>query len=538
MVQQTAPATPLIRSKRKSRNEVVSPPKRRSASTLEAHFEATVIEKPRDAYVGRGSKAWPLGSAAFTLLKENPRELVPLLGIGQQKLLYQELRSKVKDFRLRQVKLFAKGKCKPDIRASKPRNASRIHVTGAFQFVYFKLLYAKKGATLRYLKKKTTAAEVQRFAAWLISRDDENVAKISNGSALRYLDTLLTDVRIYEGVDLRKDVRLGEFMDDLDLNAKPTKAQKKALGLDVLLKMLRKLEDEPTRTRVLQSHATNDRLLAQVWGVASLLQFLGIFRFGEIGLGAATKLETERLLSWGTSLRLFRIKREYRHLSKEEIESRLNVTEDVDLENFPTEETDGFEVVFRAGVRSKGRRTRARRNVEKSISVWDSEKHGHFKLSNVLRKLFMMTKLAGAKEGTPISTYEGKNGKFVSLDNATYNEVMKALGREIGRPDWKSLSSKQWRIGGKSTATRRERLHLLNTARGRSTALGGWSTQIGNSPIYDQQPREFFAGMAERMLEDAIDPDAQGIAVRFWEETHASDAARASGSAPTICKIM
>ena len=68
--------------------------------------------------------------------------------------------------------------------------------------------------------------------------------------------------------------------------------------------------------------------------------------------------------------------------------------------------------------------------------------------------------------------------------------------------------------------------------------MGGWSTQIGNSPIYDQQPREFFAGMAERMLEDAIDPDAQGIAVRFWEEARAGDTPRTTGSAPSICKIM
>ena len=535
--------TPVIRRKRKASRRVATPPRRRKQkeSSSQMSLEVETITAPSDAKVGRGSAAWPLGSAAFTLLKEHPEELVSLLGNAKQKALYRALRQKVKDFRTRQVRLYETGRCPPDIRASKPRNASRIHVTGAFQFVYFKILCAKKGATIRYLKKKTTAREVQRFAAWLISRNDENVGAISNGSALRYLDTVLTDVRIYEGVDLRRDVRLGEFMDDMDRNAKPSKAQKKALGIEVLLEMLRKLEDPGTRERVLQSHTANVRLLAQVWGVCSLLQFLGIFRFGEIGLGAATRLETDRLLSWGDSLKFFKIKEECRHLSSTEIERKLNVTIDVDLKDMPTETVDGFDVVFRAGVRSKGRRTRARRSVERSVSIWDSKKRGDLKLSRILRKLFMMTKQMGAKEGTPICAHEGKEGNFANLDNAKYNDIMKALGKEIGRPDWKTLSSKQWRIGGKSTATRQESLHLTNTAQGRSTALGGWSTQIGNSPIYDQQPREFFAGMAERMLGGAMNPDAQGIAANYWEEAvraRSDPHTRATGSTPNVCNMM
>ena len=525
----------ITKNRRRTKREQLLPtPQRVHIESL----EPSMISSPGNTSVARGSSNWPLGSATFTLFKEQPERLAPLLRESDPRELYSDLRKLAQQFRSEQIDLRAQGKCPVDVRISKPRNASRLHVTGALQFVYFKLLTAPKNATVRYLSKKSTAAEVTKFAAWLISRNDRNLKKISRGSALRYLDTVLQDIRIYDGVDLRNDVRLQEFMDDLDRNALPAKPQKKALTFATLLEMLQVLTDKTSRERILGPFTNNTRLLAQVWGIASLLQFLGISRFGEIGAGAATRLETNRLLSWGVSLRLFKLKEEANGFTNEQISKRLDTTIDVPVEHFLTTDVDGFDIVLKAGVRSKGRRTRARRNVEKSLSIWDARDGNLPKITDMLRKLYNITKSFGAKEGTPVCAFEKKSGKFEAMDNGEYNTIMKELGRTIGMKDWKMLSSIQWRKGGKSTATRRERLHVVNIAQGRSTALGGWSTQIGNSPIYDQQPREFYVGMSERMIKEGVESLARGSAVRDWEETFAMSLRTGDSTSNFNCNVM
>ena len=454
---------------------------------------------PQKKDLFRGSESWPVGAAAFTLTFEKPvfvfdvlRQLKP-----DARSRYNTFMQLVRDFRQDCAAHRVDGVAQHDPRRKRIVNSSSASTTGSKYWAWFRVSRALDANDCTSLQQPPTAIEIQIFIDWLReclpSPYPPFRSNLQAGSVWAYLHHVFRDIKLFYNLDLASEPALQQVLKDLDQEI----AAESGTKFPILRRQVVELYKKAMRDA---SPCDSDFH----WAAEFLLIYLAILRFCEAGYTTASQVNPTRLLSWGRSLRFFRLKKKYRWcLIPRHLQNHRETTEDVDIDDIDETPVDGIEIVWRAGVPEKGIQKGKRLRKTRRMAIWNPRLDGNLpRIADHLRTIYVHLRDQGAAQfGSPVFM-QPKNGSWEPISLKAFNIRFKQLGTGI-IPDADRLSSKQLRSGGKTNATWAAFEAHMADILSQTSQLGRWApgSKVGNSDRYEDRPREYFFNIAERMLQ-------------------------------------
>ena len=129
----------------------------------------------------------------------------------------------------------------------------------------------------------------------------QHTSNLQAGSVWAYVHHVFRDIKIFYNLDLASEPALQQVLKDLDQEI----AAESGTKFPILRRQVVELYQKAMRDA---SPCDSDFH----WAAEFLLIYLAILRFCEAGYTTASQVNTTRLLSWGTSLCFFRLKKRYR----------------------------------------------------------------------------------------------------------------------------------------------------------------------------------------------------------------------------------